>query len=100
MGTIEWLENELTIVKEPLLSIQVPPQQSTESTGAGTSEMQGAYTQLTEAHVQLQEYLEAENKKKHSREKCIFHMWKGMKTLLKALGPERKILGLKASDAQ
>lgn len=77
----------------------VPLQDFAASNGAGLSDLQFSFTQLAKAHRQLREDLEAEKKKRRSRDKLLVRMWKGMKTLLKALAPKKKVLQLKASDA-
>lgn len=52
-STMEQIEHDLRVVKEHLMGPEVPPRESTESSGAGTSGLQDAFSQLADAHVQL-----------------------------------------------
>ncbi|MCD7466442.1 hypothetical protein HAX54_003154, partial [Datura stramonium] len=52
-----------------------------------SEEMQGEIAALAQAHVELREDLEREIRRRRSRDKLIFRMWKGIKKILKTLSP-------------
>ncbi|MCE3051371.1 hypothetical protein HAX54_049625 [Datura stramonium] len=54
---------------------------------ADLREMPGEIAALAKAHVELREDLEKQKKKRHSFDKLLVHVWKGVKVILKHLSP-------------
>lgn len=77
-------------MRELLGGFPRPPSSGRPSTSATTfdsKKTQGVIATLAHAHVELLEDLEKEKKKRHSRDKLLVRVWKGVKAILKHLSP-------------
>lgn len=95
LGPLEWIEIEMAVMRELLGGLPKPlssnrpstSRPSTSTIAADTGETQGASGALSQAHVELWDDLEKEKKKRHSQDKLLVRVWKGVKSILKYLTP-------------